>query len=96
MTISYHGIWLGLSMPFLTGNVRNPRRTIMPMNTESLISGRVVRNTASIMQYRENAVISMLMISLGFPVHTLTFDSLSYFFITASTSAAVPMSTASG
>ena len=43
------------------------------------------------MQNRENAAIRKRITAFGFPSHTRTFDSLSYFFITASTSSAVPV-----
>ena len=43
------------------------------------------------MQNRENAAIRKRITFFGFPSHTRTLDSLSYFFITASTSSAVPV-----
>ena len=43
------------------------------------------------MQYREKTAIRALISRLGVPSQTRVLDSRSYFFITASTSAAVPV-----
>ncbi len=64
-----------------------------PRKIFSLTSGMATLNRVTQMQYTEKTIFSRRTMVLGTPSQTRTLDSRSYFFMTSSTSAAVPTST---
>ena len=93
MRISYQGRWLGFMIPFFTGKFRIPMTMMKARNMDRRDSGSAVLNRVMYRQYREKLIMTSFTRILGTPSQTRVLDSRSNFFMTASTSSAVPTST---
>ena len=88
--ISYQGMWLTRVSPFRAGKVKKAEQqdqTHEHRQSDLLHGGKEHGVNDAI---EENSTISQRMTSFGMPSQTRVLDSRSYFFMTASTSAAVP------
>ena len=92
MMMSYQGRLFTFTLPFLMGKFRYPMMTMPPRKVHRRNSAWFLSIRVRYMQNREKAIMRNFTIHFGVPSQIRTLDSRSNFFMTSSTSAAVPTS----